>query len=166
MILIDRRATISVAYSEMNGETSQVFVWASFILDTVLICAVVGLAIAWKVSLLTVTRSAEFRESIAAAVEVKIHGLVARCEQLENSWADWHEKHQRVANRIAKIEEKAEKTRRDEGLGDGLEIAGPPVELSAITGGKSTGDSEAQRTERDAARRKLTAQIVLGKKFG
>lgn len=148
----------------MNGEMSQVVLWGQLILDAVLISTVVGLAIAWKVSLLTVTRSAEFRESVAAAVEAKIHTLTARCEALENSWRDWHEKHQRVAQRLNKVEGIAKaKAQLEEG--EAFSISGPPVDRASF-GAEQEVTADSPEAERDVARAKLTREIYLARKSG
>lgn len=145
----------------MELETSQVLVWGQFILDAALISAVVGLAIAWKVSLTTVTRSAEFRESVAAAVEAKIHTLTSRCETLENSWRDWHEKHQRVAQRLNKVEGLA-KAKAAAEEDDAFTVSGPAVDRSSFGGSEVT--AESSEAERDVARAKLTREIYLARK--
>jgi len=150
----------------METETSQLLIWGQFILDAVLISALVGLAIAWKVSLLTVTRSAEFRESVAAAVEAKIHTLTARCEALENSWRDWHEKHQRVAQRLNKVEgiARAKAEGRPGTEEEVFSISGPPVDREGKPLGELT--TESPEHERDAARAKITREIHFGRKSG
>jgi len=146
----------------MELETSQVLVWGQFILDAALISAVVGLAIAWKVSLTTVTRSAEFRESVAGAVEAKIHTLTSRCETLENSWRDWHEKHQRVAQRLNKVEGLAKAKAAE--AEDVFTVSGPAVDRASFVGEQEV-TAESSEAERDAARAKLTREIYLARKL-